>query len=329
MKRSVKHLPEDIQKELDFLTESIKRHIPKCVMIILYGSYARGNYVVWDEKVEFGVRTTYQSDLDILVVTHESNAKVTEQRLQSKVVENYHMYFAHHRHATPQFITEDFNILNKQIDQGRYFYTDVVKEGIKLYGKSGFKLAKLRTLSYREINIIAQGEFDKCYPFANDCLRHAISDLECGSYKTGAFELHQACERYYHSISLVFTNYRPKNHKLKDLGGLTKKFSRDLVKVFPQNNPFEEHCYDLLCRAYIEARYNLDYAVTKEELEYMLERTEVLRDITLQICTAQLAEYDRLIKKEGMTRPDSYTSLDDNRPDLAADDLVDYSPDTE
>ena len=329
MKRSIKHLPAETQKELEFLTESIKRHIPKCVMIILYGSYARGNYVVWDEKEEFGVPTSYQSDLDILVVVHESNAQITEKRLQNKVIENYNKHFILHRHATPQFITEDFNILNKEIDLGRYFYTDVVKEGVKLYGKPGFKLANLRALSYQEIKAIAEGEFSKCYPFANDCLRHAVSDLECGSYKTGAFELHQACERYYHSISLVFTNYRPKNHRLKDLGGLTKKFSRELVDVFPRNTPFEEHCYDLLCRAYIEARYNLDYNVAKEELEYMLQRTEMLRDITFNICTEQLAEYDKQIKEEGIMEQSVYTSPEDIRPGLAADTLKEYKSDSE
>lgn len=49
-----------------------------CDMIILYGSYARGGYVLWDERVEFGVHTSYQSDLDIMVVISKSNVKQVE-----------------------------------------------------------------------------------------------------------------------------------------------------------------------------------------------------------------------------------------------------------
>lgn len=49
-----------------------------------------------------------------------------------------------------------------------------------------------------------------------------------------------------------------------------KEFSRELSIVFPKNTDFEKRCYDLICRAYIEARYNKDFVVTKEELEYML-----------------------------------------------------------
>ena len=109
MKRSIKYLPETTQEELNFLVESITRHIPRCVMIILYGSYARGEYVLWDEKIEFGVHTSYQSDLDILVVTFGANARVTEWQLEEKVVESYHKVFAFRRHAAPQFIVEDIN----------------------------------------------------------------------------------------------------------------------------------------------------------------------------------------------------------------------------
>ena len=64
------------------------------------------------------------------------------------------------------------------------------------------------------------------------------------------------------------------------------------------NTDFEKRCFDLLCRAYIEARYNRNFVITKEELAYMLERTEVLKDITLRICTEKIASYDVLIAQE-------------------------------
>ena len=53
-----------------------------------------------------------------------------------------------------------------------------------------------------------------------------------------------------------------------------------------------------MCKAYIEARYNRLFTVSKEQYEYMLARTEVLREVTIRECTARLAYYDKMIEKE-------------------------------
>lgn len=97
---------------------------------------------------------------------------------------------------------------------------------------------------------------------------------------------------------MTFTNYRPKTHKLKDLGGMAKRFSMHLVTVFPQNTEDEKICYDLLCRAYIEARYNKDYTILNDQLEYLISRTEMLKDITERICKEKIAEYDSMIGED-------------------------------
>ena len=69
MKRSIKRLPKRTQEELAVLQELILQYLVNVRMIILYGSYARGEYVIWDETYdERGGLTYYQSDLDILVI---------------------------------------------------------------------------------------------------------------------------------------------------------------------------------------------------------------------------------------------------------------------
>lgn len=298
MKRSIKHLPKQTQEELNFLLELITRHVSWCSMVILYGSYARGGYVLWDERIEFGINTSYQSDYDIMIVIARTNIKQVEDRLRTKVKPKFHAAFANRRHASPQFIVEYVDELNKALERSQYFFTDVVKEGIKLYDTKEFKLAKPRELSFKEIKEIAEDEFRVCTNYGNDYFRHAQDGLTYGSYNTSSFLLHQACERYYYAISLVFTNYRPKNHKLNELGASVKEYSRELAAVFPLNTDFEKRCFDLLCCAYIEARYNKDFVVTREELVYMLERTEILKEVTMCICTEKIASYDILIQQE-------------------------------
>lgn len=298
MKRSIRHLPKNTQEELNTILELIKHYIPWCGMVVLYGSYARKNYVLWDEKIEFGAHTAYQSDYDIMIVISNNSLKSTEDRIRTKITPKYHSAFRHRRHASPQFIIEYADTLNKELERSQYFFTDIVKEGIKIYDTKQYKLAKPRELSFREIKAFAEFEYGAYYQDGSSFLKHGYYDFSDGTYKIGSFQVHQACERFYNAITLVFTNYRLKSHKLPELAAMVKAFNRELSTVFPQTTEFETRCYDLLCRAYIEARYNRNFVVTKEELAYMLARTEVLRAITERICKEQIASYDKRIEQE-------------------------------
>lgn len=290
MKRSIKRLPKCTQEELTVLLELIRHHIEHCQMLILYGSYARGKYVLWDSKVEFGVNTSYQSDYDLLVIVANSTTKKVEERLR-KVTTKYHNHFEGRRHASPQFVVEHINTVNNNLEISQYFFTDIVKDGIMLYDSGKCKLAKPRQLSYEEIRDIAQSEFENCYSYGERFLKHAYTDFNDGVYNPCAFMIHQTCEKFYNAIQLVFTNYRPKNHKINELGGMVKQFSMDLVTVFPQNTDFEKECFDLLCRSYIEARYNKDFKITREQLEHLLSRVEVLKEMTNRICMEKIVSY--------------------------------------
>ena len=164
-----------------------------------------------------------------------------------------------------------------------------------LYDSGKYQLAKPRKLSFREIRDIAQNEFDKLFPFACDFLT-GVKDyfILKEKYNLSAFMLHQSCEKLYNTILMVFTNYRPKSHRLQDLGGMVKRFSMELVTVFPQNTDDEKECFDLLCRAYIEAHYNKDYKITREQLEYLISRLEILKEMTERLCKEKIAEYNAM-----------------------------------
>lgn len=53
MKKSIKRLPKRTQEELTVLLDLVRKSIGNCQMVILFGSYARGNYVLWDSNIEF------------------------------------------------------------------------------------------------------------------------------------------------------------------------------------------------------------------------------------------------------------------------------------
>ena len=293
MKKSIKRLPKRTQEELTVLLDLVRKSIGNCQMVILFGSYARGNYVLWDSNIEFGVHTSYQSDYDILVVI-TGPAKQVEEKLH-RITNKYHDLFADRRHAFPQFIVEHINTVNRNLEVSQYFFTDIVKEGIMLYNSGKHELAKPRKLSFREIRDIAQKEFNELYPYACGLLEGVKEYyLPKKQTKISAFLLHQTCEKLYNCILMVFTNYRPKSHKIKELGGMVKRFSMELTAVFLQNTDAEKECFDLLCRSYIEARYNKDFSISQEQLEYLSSRIGILKDITERLCKEKIAEYDTM-----------------------------------
>ena len=58
-----------------------------------------------------------------------------------------------------------------------------------------------------------------------------------------------------------------------------KRQTLELAKVFPCDTKEEERLFKLLQRAYIESRYNPDFEITKEDIDLLMPKAEMLRDI--------------------------------------------------
>jgi HEPN domain-containing protein len=110
-------------------------------------------------------------------------------------------------------------------------------------------------------------------------------------YKIAAFELHQAVERFYAAVLLVFTNYKPRIHDLEKLSHMVAGHDPAFLTVFPKATPEQKECFDLLRRAYVEARYNPAYKITKAQLEYLAGRGRKLQRLTKRICEAKIESY--------------------------------------
>jgi predicted transcriptional regulator len=65
--------------------------------------------------------------------------------------------------------------------------------------------------------------------------------------------------------------------------------SKEFRNIFPKNTPKEKDLFDLLKRAYVEARYDMSYKITREELEYLAERVKLLQQTTEKVCKAKIA----------------------------------------
>ncbi|MEN5133432.1 hypothetical protein [Elizabethkingia anophelis] len=121
MKKSITYLPHINRPDLNFLTESILKRAKQTEMIILFVNYARKDYVVYDEKFEFGKLQFSVSEYDILVATNGISERDTGKALDNIKILYYNRAKAPEHEPPVQFITIDIKKLNKELDKGRHF----------------------------------------------------------------------------------------------------------------------------------------------------------------------------------------------------------------
>jgi HEPN domain-containing protein/predicted nucleotidyltransferase len=281
MKTSLSHLPEEKQQELKTITKIILEKVP-AEMVILFGSHARGDWVE-----DFQEHTEYVSDYDILVITKDrKSAKADEKWWNLKKVvnsdnEQTHVSLIHH----------GIGFVNNAIEQNQYFFVDILKEGIMLFNSGNFNLSGPKNMNPEERQRKAKEQFDSWFKNANSFLRTFEFNFGEDDFSVAAFQLHQATERYYATILLVFTDYKPKIHDIEELRKQVEKLNSSFGAVFPRNIPEKKRLFELLQKAYIDSRYNMNYKIEKEELEYLSERVKMLRDLTERICWERIGEF--------------------------------------
>ena len=294
MKNSINFLPERKRNDLRELVGLIRDEVRDVVMIILYGSYAKNTYVECDERRDFGVKTYYTSDYDLLVVT-KKRLGVREGTVATRVNARFMDGRDNEFQTRPQLINESVSKLNDALSEGRYFYVEILAQGIMLYDSGEYRLATPRELDYAEIKEMAEAYYKDKYSDAEDFLFHAKIAQERRTYQMCSFMLHQATENFIKTIPLVYVLYGYKEHDLEFLIEKCKPYTLDLAKVFPRDTDEEERLFKLLQRAYIEARYNKkNFAVTKADIDALIPRIELLRDIVEKICKERLNYYNLL-----------------------------------
>jgi predicted nucleotidyltransferase len=229
MKTSLAHLPENKQEELALIKKIILEYVKETAMIILFGSYARGDWIE-DCYVEDGTTYTYISDFDILVVT--KNAKAAKcnpkwDRVRDKIDGNPSI-------TRTTLIAHSIQFLNAHLRDNYYFFVEIINQGILVYDSGNYTLEKPKSLSSKKRQQKAQDYFEDWFESANSFLKGFNFYLKEQAYKEAAFSLHQATERYYMTFLLVFTDYKPKIHDLKELDAQGSQINPMMRKELPQ-----------------------------------------------------------------------------------------------
>ncbi len=145
MKKSLRHLPENKVDELKKVVSIIRKLCDDVEKVILFGSYARGDYKV-EADLKAERKSGHISDYDILVVTGEKKS-VDNAGLWDEITKECNS-LKQSTHA--RIIAHDIQALNIKLAEGQYFYTDVKEEGCLLYDSGKFELANEHELTPKE-----------------------------------------------------------------------------------------------------------------------------------------------------------------------------------
>ncbi len=267
LRRVVEIIHEEFEDALKGATADFKKR-GRILKIILFGSYARGNFV--DEQ---RVNKGYQSDFDILIIVN--NKKLTEfatywDKLDDRLMRSREI-------ATPvSIIVHTLREVNTELKRGQYFFSDIRRDGIALYELNDEPLAEPGCIEAKEAWAMAAGYLSSRLTGAASFLDTAEYLARKGQLKHASFELHQAIEQAYASLLLILTNYSPPSHNLRRLRGLAEGQVPDLIPVWPRGQQREVAWFNILNEAYVKARYSSHYEISEEALTWLLQRTSLL-----------------------------------------------------
>jgi predicted nucleotidyltransferase len=299
VRSDIDHLPQRQQDELAHVkqilmdefavaisraTQPWKRN-GKILKIILFGSYARND---WVDEPDNG----YQSDFDLLViVSHKDLTEIAD-----------YWYVAEDKILRDPAVDRLVNVIvhtmeevNDSLVRGEYFWVDIARDGIALYELPGAPLAAPQPLTAADAFEMASRYFEarsKDAALWLDTARSQIgkSHSEPGYRKLAAFNLHQATETAYICFLLVGTFYSPRSHNIKFLRSLSEERNQQLVGAWPRNARVDRRRFELLKRAYVEARYSDSYEIDAEDLDALTRSVEALHELVEALCRQRIAE---------------------------------------
>ena len=288
VRSEVDHLPPIQQGELNRVKQTLMGEFAEAIAranqpwkkngrilkIILFGSYARTD---WVDEPDNG----YQSDFDLLVIV--SHPDLTD-------IADY-WYVAEDKILHDTAIARPVNIIvhtldevNQALSRGEYFWVDIARDGIVLYELPGNALAAPQPLTAADAYEMASKYFDEKLGDIDVWLetastQQARTDDPIRYRRHAAFNLHQATETAYACLLLVRTLYFPRSHNIKFLRSLAEDSEPRLIEAWPRATRIDRRRFELLKRAYVEARYSASYEIGSDDLEALSQSVRSLRDI--------------------------------------------------
>ena len=299
MKRDIDHLPLRQQEELALIKQILLDEFDaalksggggtqswhrdgRVLKIILFGSYARNDWV--DERLN-----GYQSDFDLLIiVNHEKLTDIAD-----------YWYVAEDKILRDQRVDRTVNIIvhtmqevGQGLTKGDYFWSDIIRDGVALHELEGHAFPAPKPITTGDALAAAEQYFAQWMPKVAEALAGAEFYVARGNVRDASFLLHQATERVYACLLLVYTFYFPRSHNIKFLRSLAESLDKSLISAWPRDQRVARRRFELLKRSYVEARYADQFDMTLDDLSALTLSLETLSQLVEASCRVRIAELE-------------------------------------
>jgi uncharacterized protein len=283
MKNSLKHLPKEKIDRLERVVSVIREMCDDIEMIILFGSHARGNYRDEDDLAS-DRKSGAVSDFDILVLCRDKKVAM-DNSLWYRISNSCNGLDPD---VPFRIIAHDIAYMKKRLKEIHFFFSDIVKEGCLLYTSGKHELKVGKELSSEQQFKIAKEHFDNWFESAKSFFDNFEYKFNKNEYKNASFQLHQAAESSYKALLLVFTNYCPHDHYLASANKQIHEILSEMEEIFPCKTKADEDIFKLFDYAYIGARYDSKFEISKKDLDYLSGRVKLLLELTETLCKEKI-----------------------------------------
>ena len=94
-----------------------------------------------------------------------------------------------------------------------------------------------------------------------------------------AFMLHQSAEQSLRTLLKTGTGFHANTHNIGRLLRYASLVSYQLPDIFPQKTEQDKRLFDLLQKAYIDARYKENYKINSDDLQCLTEKVRYIQEI--------------------------------------------------
>lgn len=108
-------------------------------------------------------------------------------------------------------------------------------------------------------------------------------------FAMAAFMLHQSAEQSLHTLLKLGTGYHANIHNIDRLLRYSSLVSDQLSDLFPQKTEADKQLFQLLQKAYSDARYKADYTISYDQLLCLTEKVRCMHEVLSEFRSAKFS----------------------------------------
>jgi HEPN domain-containing protein len=174
-------------------------------------------------------------------------------------------------------VIQPLDAVNELIAKNSRFLTTLYHKAVLVFNAGNNALITPPAApSHEEIKTKIETSWNKCFRTAERFYKTACFCLDNGWNEKALFDLHQATQHTCMALLRVYTGYRSTTHNLSRLLALIENFSFVPSIIFPCSTDEETALFNLLNKAYSDARYKEEYIVPTETAILLKKRVQQL-----------------------------------------------------